>query len=274
MDGSFIDQCEKQFYPLKPFLPKSVFIGIPSHDSKCYMKFLESLYSTVEALKSLGISFEIHCETSGGICLARQEILYQFMTSPMVPESLFFLDTDLVFTPQDFLTVLCCPAPISVGVYPLKRLEIQKLVPYFERRDPHAPSKALSYPVNVSKNQRDGKGDVIEIPGFLEVEEGASGFMRIQRRTIGIMQINNEGLRYCNDLTRNQYALFNNTMDYCKERETPLFRGEDYSFCKLARASGFKTFASLTAEFGHIGAYEYRGKWGDTLIKESPIATS
>ncbi len=264
MNQQVIDILIKKYAPHKPFTPRSVFIGIPCHDAKVCVQFMDSFIQTLKVLGEHGINVQTHAECSGGICLARQEICYEFMTT--THEALFFLDGDVFFTPDDFMRVLCSPADISVGVYPLKRLDIQRLVPGMQNRDPDVLSKAMDYPINISAEARTGGIQKIDIPGFIEVEEAATGFMRIKRNVIGRIQIDNENLRYCNDLHRNQYALFNNTMDYCPERATPLFRGEDYSFCKLAHKSGFKIYASLESELAHIGGYKYQGHWGRSVL--------
>lgn len=201
-----------------------------------------------------------------GICIARNEILFRFMQS--TADALFFLDSDIEFESEAFLRILTCPGDISVGVYPTKSLNFQKLADLISNRDPEAVSKAMNYPLNISKKQRLGGETVVDIHGFLQLDDGATGFMRIKRSVIGQLMKKTPERQYFNDLDKAQHALFNNDFVWCNERHRQIYRGEDYSFCALARKHGYKVYASMVDEFVHHGPYGFHGHWGKTLQRK------
>jgi hypothetical protein len=258
MKAEFVKEVNARYAPQKPFLPESVFIGVPCHDGYVCSMTTTSLIAVMDCLRTLEIKAEVRFQHGGGICLSRNELTYEFMKRKS--DALFFIDSDVVFSTQAFLSVLTSPAKIAVGIYPAKSMDVAKI------RAAPTPDHAMAYPVNVSKAQRQGKGVRCEIKNFLKVDEAATGFMRISREVIGKVELDNPQLQYWNELDQPMYALFNNTFDYDKgERHRQIFRGEDYSFCKLAKKSGFTVHADLTSEVGHFGGYEYRGNFAKSL---------
>lgn len=270
MNESYQKIIKAKFSPLEPFIPRGVFIGVPCHDSKYDVEFVLSLMAICGAMQEAGIDYEICNQAEGGICLARQEILYAFMTS--TKDALFFIDADMVFDVDAFMSVLTCPADISLGVYTTKRLHWQKIADGIRAADNDWLAKAANFPVNMSEEMRRGQMQKIEIPDFLEIESGATGFMRIRRNVIGQIERDNPNLLYFNDLERPQYAMFNNTLSVCPDRARVKFTGEDYSFCDLARKSGFKIYADMKHEICHVGRHKFGGNFGRSILGSQPKA--
>ena len=50
--------------------------------------------------------------------------------------------------------------------------------------------------------------------------------------------------------------------------ETGEWKGEDLSFCKLARDTDFKIYANLDSWTTHHGSWGWKGRFGDTLLKK------
>jgi len=261
MNQSFIDEIKKSFAPAEPFFPKSVFIGVPCHDGYVTSQWSVSVIALMGALQDIGIQGKIKFAHNGGICLARNELTFEFMDDHS--DCLFFLDADVCFEVDAFLRVLTSPADIAVGVYPCKSLDLAKIRALAP--DQHTAS-AMTYPLNISHNQRNGGGEPVKIRNLIQVDQAATGFMRIKRNVIGKIENDNPNLLYFNDLNRAQYNLFSNTMEFDdQDRQRMMLIGEDYSFCRLAKKSGFDVYADLKVELGHCGQYEYRGNLGKSL---------
>ncbi len=262
MRQDVIDALKKKYEGCgkEPFIPRLVYIGIPAHDGKHDVEFNDSLMLAQDMMREYEVQFVRRGEGGGGICLARQEIAYDFMISPC--DCLFFLDSDVVFSPEAFFHILTCPADISAGVYPLKTLDYQGICTGAYQRDPDAVVKSMKYPVNISDESRKGGVTRIDIPNFLEVESVGTGMMRIKKKVIGQIQLDHPELEYKNDPERAQNAIFNNTLKVCPDRCTRIFVGEDYSFCDLARASGFKVYVDLKYPLWHVGRFKYPGHFG------------
>ena len=46
------------------------------------------------------------------------------------------------------------------------------------------------------------------------------------------------------------------------------WKGEDLSFCSLARQEGFKIYANLDSGTTHHGSWGWKGRFGDYLVKK------
>jgi hypothetical protein len=51
--------------------------------------------------------------------------------------------------------------------------------------------------------------------------------------------------------------------------DTGEWKGEDLSFCALARGAGFKIYANLDSTTTHHGSWGWKGKFGDILVKKA-----
>jgi hypothetical protein len=83
--------------------------------------------------------------------------------------------------------------------------------------------------------------------GMLRVENVATGFMMIQRHVFETMIQNHPEWKYFNDTyNRDEFCLF----DF--ELSNGQYIGEDYTFCKRARADGFKVFVDPEITLPHV----------------------
>jgi len=64
----------------------------------------------------------------------------------------------------------------------------------------------------------------------------------------------------------NSKYLFN-FWDTTFNSKTSLWKGEDLSFCDLARSVGFKIYANTESSTIHHGDWGWEGKFGDTIKK-------
>ena len=53
--------------------------------------------------------------------------------------------------------------------------------------------------------------------------------------------------------------------------KTGEWKGEDLSFCALARGAGFKIYANLDSETTHHGPWGGKGRFGDSLKIKTPV---
>ena len=63
--------------------------------------------------------------------------------------------------------------------------------------------------------------------------------------------------------TEKSHGFYYNFFDFAFE--DGYTSGEDVSFCKLARANGFKLYANTESPTGHQGEHTWVGKFGDSL---------
>ena len=65
-------------------------------------------------------------------------------------------------------------------------------------------------------------------------------------------------------ISRYMYNFWDTTFNL----DTGEWKGEDLSFCSLAREAGFKIYANLDSGTTHHGSWGWKGRFGDYLVKK------
>ena len=115
---------------------------------------------------------------------------------------------------------------------------------------------------------------------IVEIEEGPAGCMLIHRRVYEGLMKNRSDLKINFDeptrkkmnkeigaeddaIDRYMYNFWDTTFNL----DTGEWKGEDLSFCELAREHRFRIYANLDSGTTHHGSYGWKGRFGDSLIK-------
>jgi hypothetical protein len=159
---------------------------------------------------------------------------------------MFCVDSDLGWPAQAVLAMLSKKVPFIAGVYPA-RLE-------------------KSFLFRPSLNS-DGSVVVDQEKGLLKMEYIPAGFMLLERKVLETMIEKNPHTKFVPkdpaNTTGSGHALFN-TEVYEGE-----FWGEDFVFCRLARAAGFDIWVDPVIQFDHAGNI---GMLAEVLTDKKPEA--
>ena len=172
---------------------------------------------------------------------------------------MLFVDADVEFQPEAVARMLVPKKDIICTPYRVKEENIKYAVKF---KDP----------------------DFIKIEPFdlVEIEEGPAGLMLIKRVVFERLmdkrpdlKINfdeptrkkmNEEIGAVEDaIDRYMYNFWDTTF----RLDTGEWKGEDLSFCALAREAGFKIHANLDSGTTHHGSWGFQGKFGDSLKKKT-----
>jgi hypothetical protein len=158
---------------------------------------------------------------------------------------------------------------VVTGVYPRKQINWTKAItkvkekPDISEDELHASS--LMYNLNVKDPKH-----VEAKKGFIEVLDGATGFMLIKRNVFKKMALAYPNLRFksdqhlgdphdktfgYHDTSDWNYAFF----DTMIEPETKRYLSEDYAFCRLWQKIGGKIYADIISGMTHMGNYSFKG---------------
>ena len=191
-----------------------------------------SLLSTVRVLDREGIKFKIEAPTGCSVVQwARSTVADAFLKSDFT--HLFWIDADVVFTPDDFIRILGFGAILDVvgATYPFKK-------------DPPG------FLVNTA-----GKPGELEVNGLgcVKVVSMGLGFTLVKRAVLErvaekkpVVHDRLNGVTY-RDIFR---------VDRTSENGP---RGEDVAFFHDVRAAGFDAWLDPSVKLGHVGAKIYRG---------------
>ena len=233
-----------------------IYVATPCYD----MMRIETCVSLIDMFSTLGRS-GIECKfksvKTSLVTHGRNLLTCGFLDSNF--DYMLFVDADVEFQPEAVARMLVPKKDIICTPYRVKEEDIKYAVKF---KDP----------------------DFIKIEPFdlVEIEEGPAGLMLIKRVVFERLmdkrpdlKINfdeptrkkmNEEIGAVEDaIDRYMYNFWDTTF----RLDTGEWKGEDLSFCALARGAGFKLYANLDSETTHHGSYGWKGKFGDSLVKKN-----
>ena len=160
---------------------KNVLICIPSFDQKIHLQTISSIISVRDTLNQAKIGCGMMWLRDSLITRARNTLVQLFMDDPGNYTHLLFIDADIGFSEKSVFRMLDLDEEVVAGIYPRKAIDWRKVKkritnnPDIDIEELHAAS--LEYNINVKTPDR------IEVKkGFIEVLDGATGFMLIKRQ--------------------------------------------------------------------------------------------
>ena len=175
-----------------------IFIGTPCYGNMLTADYFKScLQLTALATQK---KVELQFGTIGNESLvtrARNTLVQLFMDEEKYTH-LLFIDSDLSFDPQSVFRMLDLDEDVVTGVYPRKVIDWTKAIkkvkdnPRSKEDELHAAS--LQYNLNIKNPKK-----VIVNKGFIEVLDGATGFMLIKRNVFKKMALAYPHLRFKSD---------------------------------------------------------------------------
>jgi hypothetical protein len=240
-------------------------IGTPCYGSKVTGYYAQSLITLKEACyKRGGVDFTL-CMILGDALIprARQDIVSHFLANPQATH-LLFIDADIGFEPEQVFRLLDFNRDIVAGVYPVKRIDWDKVESMARAGVTNLKTASLSYVVGVEDPKKIHFKD-----GFAQVRYAGTGFMMIKRRVLEKMTEHYPQLRYNSQFADKdplkkspfRYALFNCLLD----EKNGTYLSEDFSFCQRWIEMGGEIWADLTSRLTHVGLVAFEGDMGSQL---------
>jgi hypothetical protein len=225
-----------------------------------------SLLRLQDACAKRNVGFQV--SLLGGDALitrVRQNIVSYFLSDPSATH-LIFIDADIGFEPEQVFRFLDFGADITSGIYPIKRLDWNRVASLAQTNHVSLESAALYYTVEFQDGQHIDARD-----GFVKVAYAGTGFLMIRRRALAAMMERYPELRYTTEHKPNdalngneyRYALFNCMID----EATGTYLSEDFSFCRRWTDMGGEIWADLQSRLTHVGAVSFKG---DVSTRISP----
>ncbi len=190
------------------------------------------------------------------ITRARQNIVADFLANEAATH-LIFIDADIGFEPEQVFRLMDFGADMSAAIYPIKRIDWQKVSAVAEAKRTPLESSALSYMIEFAEERVQVKN------GFARVSYAGTGFLMIKKQVLLSMIEHYPELRYGHDHKPNdklsgskwRCALFNCMIDDATET----YLSEDFSFCKRWTDMGGEIWADLESRLTHVGTMSFEG---------------
>jgi len=233
-----------------------VYIATPCYDSM-RVETTVSLIDTFSTLGRSGIECKFKSVKTSLVTHGRNLLTCGFLDSGF--DYMLFVDADVEFQPEAVARMLVPKKDIICTPYRVKEEKVKYAVKFKDSNDIR-----------------------IEPFDLVEIDEGPAGLMMIKRVVFERLMDKHPELKINFDKpTREKMNKEIGAMEDAIDRymynfwdttfrlDTGEWKGEDLSFCALARGAGFKIYANLDSGTTHHGSWGFQGKFGDSLVKKT-----
>lgn len=232
-------------------------VATPCFGGQLSVLYAASLFKLQTALRAYS-DFNLKLIFKDGDALitrARASLISQFLDDPSATH-LLFIDADIGFEPEQVLRLLQCGAEMCAAVYPVKRIDWDKVKRTMDSARPNPAAASLQYVFEV-----EDPNAVIAKAGFVKVRYAGTGFLMIRRQALEKMCAQYPHLQYQRDhsldaatASSKRFALFE-----CMIAEDGTYLSEDFAFCKRWTDMGGEIWADLDSKLHHVGPMTFRG---------------
>lgn len=247
-----------------PSGPVNLVVATPCFGGQVSVLYTASLLKLQARVRSYrGLSLKVLFKDGDAlITRARASLISQFLDDPAATH-LLFIDADIGFEPEQVVRLIECGADMCAAIYPVKRIDWDKVKTIMEAGRPNPAAAALNYVFEV-----DDPNAVVAQGGFARVRYAGTGFLMIRRQALEQMCARYPRLRYKRDHSLdaaiesdNRFALFE-----CMIAEDGTYLSEDFAFCKRWTDMGGEIWTDLNSRLSHIGPMTFRGDLSSQFV--------
>src|SRR5208282_865916 len=251
-----------------PTAPASMAVNLvvatPCFGGQTSVLYAASLFKLQKLLRSYaGVNLKVLFKDGDAlITRARASLISQFLDDPSATH-LLFIDADIGFEPDQVLRLIECGADMCAAIYPVKRIDWDKVKTTIEAARPNPAAAALQYVFEV-----DDPNAVTATTGFVKVRYAGTGFLMIRRGALEKMCERYPQLQYKRDhsidaatASDNRFALFE-----CMIAEDGTYLSEDFAFCKRWTDMGGEIWADRNSKLSHVGPMTFYGDLASQFV--------
>lgn len=238
----------------------------PCYISAVSMNYVTSLYEMALHTQRFGLESILHMHSESLITRSRNKMLIHFLSDDTLTH-LFWIDSDIAFTPQAVCRLLLADRDVVAGVYPMKSFNWPAGGMPGGTTKQQFEDRYTEYPFNPIGHGGEKVSTYADGDGFVEVAEAPTGFMCIKRDVILKMMRHYPELNYVPDGPPNhpQAHLHWLLFDCMVDPDSGRYLSEDYAFCRRWRDIGGQVWADLRCKLTHLGQYNFRGDLAESL---------
>jgi hypothetical protein len=252
--------------PVSALKSMKVMFATPCYISAVTMNYVASIFSLTCDAVHLGLNCILHLHSESLITRERNNIVRKFLADESFTH-LFWIDSDIAFSPDAALRLLRADRDVAAGVYPMKNFNwpAEGLPAGMTRQQ--FEERYTEYPFNPIGHGSARVSGYADADNFVEVDEAPTGFMVIKRHVFTRMMERYPELRYTPDgpPVHPQAHLHWLFFDCMVHPETGRYLSEDFAFCHRWRAIGGKVWVDLECKLMHLGQHVFRGDLTQSL---------
>jgi hypothetical protein len=241
-------------FPAKPHL----LVATPCYGGQVTSLYTLSLLGLQHACAEIGIGLSFGLIAGDSlITRARNLVVQQFLATPEATH-LLFIDADIGFSPEQALALLAADKDICGAIYPLKRLDWERIRSHAKAGIENLAASTLNYVVDLKEGEPSPPKD-----DFFRVKYLGTGFMLIRREVFARMAERYPETKFKKihlglNIDANEteaHAFFDCMID----PESGEYLSEDYTFCKRWTAMGGEIWAYANSRLAHVGTHVFEG---------------
>jgi hypothetical protein len=241
---------------------KKLFIGMPTYGGMMTTLTAKSLIDLNSLMAQYGVEVKFSFLMNESLIQrARNYITDEFLHRSDCTH-MMFIDADIVFNPQDIISMLALDKEIIGGPYPKKSLDWKQLNKAL-KKNPELPVSEYEKLTGSIVFNPVGGTQKFSITEPLEVMEVGTGFCMYKREVFEKFQESYPQYMYKPDHvgqahfdgSRQICSFFNVEIDPSSNR----LLSEDYANCQQMRAIGIKVWMAPWIQLSHCGSYIFQG---------------
>jgi hypothetical protein len=224
--------------------------------SSLYLASMLKLQSHLRGYANIRMKLELD-DGDALITRSRANLVARFLDDPEATH-LLFIDADIGFEPDQVIRLLVYNADVSAAVYPIKRIDWDKVRRTIDARRPNPAAASLHYVLEV-----EDPANMVPQDGFIKGRYAGTGFLMVRRSVLEAMCERYKALKFRSDHcyadplreSPNRFALFDCLID----ERTGAYLSEDFSFCKRWADMGGEIWLDLQSRLNHVGPTTFYG---------------
>lgn len=230
-----------------------LFVPLICYNHTCNTEYMMSILKLLNAAKETGLNmsfYPIFFESL--VSRARNAAVAHFLEDPENTH-LLFIDSDIIFEPEDVFKLLQADKEVIAGIYPKKYIVWDRL-----KKNPEA--ERVDFPMGGSLTMTEDN--------LIELDYLPTGFLLISRTAIEKIITAHPELKYRNDIDGYMSA-GDNFYDLFKVGiRNGIYESEDWGFCSLWKGVGGKVLIHPDINVKHLGWHEYSGNLMKFIIEQ------
>ena len=230
-----------------------LFVPLICYNHTCNTEYMMSILKLLNTAKDTGLNmsfYPIFFESL--VSRARNAAVAHFLEDPENTH-LLFIDSDIIFEPEDVFKLLQADKEVVAGIYPKKYIVWDRL-----KQNPEA--ERVDFPMGGTLTMTEDN--------LIELDYLPTGFLLISRTAIEKIITAYPELKYKNDIDGYMSA-GDNFYDLFKVGiRNGIYESEDWGFCSLWKSVGGKVLIHPDINVKHLGWHEYSGNLMKFIIEQ------
>jgi hypothetical protein len=230
-----------------------LFIPLICYNHTCNTEYMMSILKLLNTAKNSNLNvsfFPIFFESL--VSRARNAAVAHFLED-QENTHLLFIDSDIIFEPEDVFKLIDADKEVVAGIYPKKYITWDRL-----KKNPEA--EHVDFPM--------GGTITMTEDNLVELDYLPTGFLLIKREAIQKIIDAYPELKYRNDIDGYMSA-GDNFYDLFKVGiRNGIYESEDWGFCSLWKSVGGKVLIHPEINVKHLGWHEYSGNLMKFIIEQ------